>query len=304
MKNSHEGYARLIERIGTWGDEDENVRAVIMIGSRARTDHPADEWADLDVIVAATDPAPYWQTDGWLRSIGDPWLTFVTLTPDGRTHERRALFGGGLDVDFVLNEAASLWGALAGEVPADIADMIHRGVRFLVDKDGLGALLQNRAITPPPPQPPDEAVFLNLVNDFWYHTLWTAKHLRRGELWWAKAGCDMHLKGLLLQMLEWHARATRGLGVDTWLRGRFLEEWADPRALLDLENAFAHYQEADIWRALLATMALFDWLEGETVAAWNFRRPVAGETQTAALVRQLRSDQVTTKPLWHFSAKR
>lgn len=291
MKNSNEGYTRLIERIVAWAGQDENVRAIIVIGSRARTNHAADEWADLDVILAAADTAPYWQTDGWLRQIGDQWLTFVTMTPDGRSYERRVLFAGGLDVDFALNDVAALRGALAGEVPGDIADTIHRGIRVLVDKDDLGALLQNKSITPPQPQPPDEAVFHNLVNDFWYHTLWTAKHLRRGELWWAKACCDMHLKGLLLQMLEWHARATRGLGVDTWLRGRFLEEWADPRALLDLQNAFAHYDEADMWQALLTTMALFDWLEGESAAAWNFRRPIAGETRTAALVRQLHSEQ-------------
>lgn len=290
MKNSNEGYTRLIERIVAWAGQDENVRAIIVIGSRARTNHAADEWADLDVILAAADTAPYWQTDGWLRQIGDQWLTFVTMTPDGRSYERRVLFAGGLDVDFALNDVAALRGALAGEVPADIADTIHRGIRVLVDKDDLGALLQNKSITPPQPQPPDEAVFHNLVTDFWYHTLWTAKHLRRGELWWAKACCDMHLKGLLLQMLEWHARATRGLGVDTWLRGRFLEEWADPRALSDLENAFAHYDAADIWRALQATMALFDWLEGETADAWNFCRPVTGENETAALVRQLRSE--------------
>jgi hypothetical protein len=25
-----------------------------------------------------------------------------------------------------------------------------------------------------------------VVSDFWYHALWSAKHLRQGELWWAK----------------------------------------------------------------------------------------------------------------------
>ena len=29
---------------------------------------------------------------------------------------------------------------------------------------------------------PSDAEFLGAVSDFWYHSLWSAKHLRRGEL--------------------------------------------------------------------------------------------------------------------------
>ena len=86
----------------------------------------------------------------------------------------------------------------------------------------------------PTPIPSSEAEYLNIVNDFWFHTVWTAKHLRRGELWWAKSCCDGYLKNLLLRMLEFHARATKGPDFDTWMSGRFLETWADPRAVAAL----------------------------------------------------------------------
>ena len=61
-------------------------------------------------------------------------------------------------------------------------------------------------------------------------------------------------------MIEWHARAG---GHDTWFHGRFLEKWADPRAVKEMRDAFAHYDEADIWRALLASMDLFRWLDAD-----------------------------------------
>jgi hypothetical protein len=32
------------------------IRAVGLVGSRARLDHPADEWSDLDLVLVATDP--------------------------------------------------------------------------------------------------------------------------------------------------------------------------------------------------------------------------------------------------------
>lgn len=164
-----------------------------------------------------------------------------------------------------------------------------------MDKDNLVDLLPDSSIVPALPGPPQVGEFLNLVNDFWYHTLWTAKHLRRGELWWAKAGCDMRLKQLLQQLLEWHARATYGPQTDTWLRGRFLEEWADARAVADLAFAFAHYDEEDVWRALLATMDLFVWVERETAVALHFTYSTDGESRATELVQQLFNNRKSTK---------
>ncbi|MBX3056394.1 MAG: aminoglycoside 6-adenylyltransferase [Anaerolineae bacterium] len=280
-------YDQLIARFTAWAGQEENVRAAIIIGSRARTDHPADEWSDLDIILLARDPAVYWQTNEWLTAVGDPWLHFVERTPDGRSMEHRVLFAGGLDVDFALSPAAGFRYILETSIPPDIADTIRRGIRFLVDKDNLAVLLPDTLPTAPLTPPPSADEFHNLVHNFWYHTLWTAKHLRRGELWWAKSGCDMHLKGLLQQLLMWHARATRDQNTDTWLRGRFLEEWADPRAVANLVAAFAHYDKEDIWRALLATMDLFAWLERETAVALHFTYPGDGQTHAVELVQEL-----------------
>jgi aminoglycoside 6-adenylyltransferase len=68
--------------------------------------------------------------------------------------------------------------------------------RVLLDKDGvlrsLPALAELAATAPPPPLP-TEAAFLNQISDFWYHALWAARKLRRGELLVAKQCCDSYL---------------------------------------------------------------------------------------------------------------
>ncbi|MBN1967232.1 MAG: aminoglycoside 6-adenylyltransferase [Anaerolineae bacterium] len=281
------GYDRLTARLTAWAEGEDNIRVVLVIGSRARSDHPADAWSDLDVLLLARDPAPLWEDAGWVQAIGRPWLTFLEPTPDGRGFERRVLFEGGLDVDFVPQHVAGLDAMLAHGIPPDVADMLRRGVRFLVDKDGYAARFEALPLPTLRADPPAEAEFLNQVNDFWYPTVWTAKHLRRGELWWAKGGCDSYLKGLLRQMLEWHAQATRGGHVDTWMRGRFLEEWADSRAVAALPQAFAHYDAEDIWQALQVTLELYRRLSLETAAKWGFGYPTAGAEAAAALVQGL-----------------
>jgi aminoglycoside 6-adenylyltransferase len=280
------GYERLIEKFVAWAQAEANVRAALVIGSRARTDHPADEWADLDIIVFAADIERYIASADWIEHIGVHWLTFIERTPGGGW-ERRVLFDDGLDVDFALDPAAELAHLATGAIPPDAADIIQRGVRVLVDKDGLLARLSAVAPQVPPYQPPAESEFLNLVHDFWYHTVWTVKHLRRGEVWWAKSCCDMYLKERLRRMLEWHARAVNGPEHDTWMRGRFLEEWADPRAVAQLPHIFAHYDREDIARALRATMELFRWLAIETAERWEYSYPAAGERYATEWVGKL-----------------
>ena len=66
---------------------------MLVVGSRARVDHPADEWSDLDVAFTTTSPARYLETIEWLNEIGEVWVAFAD--PQGVT--RHVLFAGGLD---------------------------------------------------------------------------------------------------------------------------------------------------------------------------------------------------------------
>ncbi len=112
---------------------------------------------------------------------------------------------------------------------------------------------------------PNGAAFTELASDFWYHALWTAKKLRRGEVFTALECLDGYLKARLVTLIEWHARSVDP-AVDTWHGGRFLERWADPGALAALEKAFAHYDVRDVARALWETIDLWQGLEEETAS--------------------------------------
>jgi aminoglycoside 6-adenylyltransferase len=296
MERTSARYDRLIERIIAWAEGEDNLRAVMMIGSQARKDHPADEWSDLDLILAAKDLRPLLESGEWLHHIGTVWITFVEPTPDGG-FERRALFEGGLDVDFAPVAAERFHDGSNRPPPPLLADIVRRGFRFLVDKDGFSPAIRAMAKTPPPSATrPPESEFLNLVNDFWYHAPWTANHLRRGELWVAHSCCDAYLKNLLRRMIEWHAQAVRGEAVDTWMRGRFLEEWAAPEVRTALPHVFARHDAEEVWRALQATMDLFDGLARETAARWEFAYPSPAEEKARTLVETLFMERKTHDP--------
>lgn len=292
MNATSQGFEEILQRFCQWAKSHPEVRSAMVIGSQARQDRPADEWSDLDLIVVTTEPERMAMDTTWLQALGKPLLTFIETNPAGGP-ERRVLFDGGLDVDIVPLAPQAIH-QLISEVETkqsgsvDLVNLIGRGVRILFDLDSdLNRLVESVARLPVVEDSnplPDEGEFMNLVNDFWYHAVWTAKHLRRGELWWARGGCDGHMKGLLLTMLTWQARAS---GRDTWFRGRFLEQWAEPQAVQELHGAFAHYDHEDIWQALFETMQLFSRISLDTAARLGFGYPTAGSISARILVHQL-----------------
>ncbi|MEW6229480.1 MAG: aminoglycoside 6-adenylyltransferase [Bacillota bacterium] len=300
MNQTTLAYEQLMERIVAWAQTRPDIRAVIVLGSRARVDRPADEWSDLDIVLIVTDSKAYLTSVDWLRNISDFWITFLEPTATGGEMERRVLFDDGLDVDFAIIPYAKVEQMVQHGFPPEVAEVFHRGMRVLLDRDGLATRLNLPHAKPISPRPPTQSEFLGAINDFWYHAVWTAKKLRRGELWTAKACCDGYMKRLLLMAVELQAKLRNGLGCDTWYDGRFLERWADPRVLDRLRSAFAHYDEDDIGRALVATMDLFRWLAQEAAERLDYPYPTLADERATELVDTLLSGK--TRAEAHDSA--
>jgi aminoglycoside 6-adenylyltransferase len=281
-------YDELIARVVTWAEAQSGIRVVLVVGSRARAEHPADAWSDLDLVIFATDPRAYLDDSSCFARFGDVWLTFLEQTAVGGGVERRVLYRGGLDVDFALFPASQLDLLLAGAATAVLA----RGARVALDKDGQA----RRLIAAAPPATrevaaPTQEAFEQDVQDFWYHAVWIAKKLRRGEVWTAAKCCDGLLQARLLHMIEWHARALRGPAHDTWHEGRFVEEWADPRALAELRGTMTHYDADDTWRALAAAMHLYHWLAHEVAANLGYSSPDTAAGHPSAFVQLLAAER-------------
>jgi aminoglycoside 6-adenylyltransferase len=243
--------------IADWAREQEDVQAAVVVGSRTRTDAPADRWSDLDVFLVVDQAEPFLEAESWVAEFGVPVLTFIEETPIGGARERRVLYAGGEDVDLPIVPVSEL------DRIERAAPLLARGYRVLVDKIGVTSRLAEAAAGVEKTMPPGQHELTELASDFWYHALWSAKKLRRGEVFTAKSCLDGYLKLRLLTLFEWHAGAVDPTA-EVWHEGRFLERWADPGALAALERAYAYYDLRDIARALWETIDLFQGLEEET----------------------------------------
>lgn len=269
-----------IRRRATETAKAEGARLLAVIGSSVRSDTPADEYSDLDLLLVTDAP------EGWLYGelparFGDMKLSFVEPTLGG-ARERRMLFEGYLDVDLIVMTGEQFQQTAAS---GEVGMVANRGYRVLYDAGNNGRLLETTGdASPAASSGMEEAEFSNLVNDFFFHTVWAAKKLRRGELWTAKMCVDAYLKGLLLKMIEWNALVRKER--DVWHNGRFLDVWVDPDVREELRACFARYDPDDVKKALTATEALFARLARETAESAGYVFPAEGESCARAFLQQ------------------
>jgi aminoglycoside 6-adenylyltransferase len=292
-------YEELIERFCKWAETRSDIRAAWILGSKARVNHSADEWSDIDIVFVTTDPYEnYLSKFDWINNFGKPLLTFIDTSTASNDKMRVVLYEGMIDVDFVpLNyedmrkEIIRLDQTIKAGTDQDalawIWNVYGRGVRVLIDKDGLAATISAVATSAKKPTPhrPTQDEFLEVVYDFFYHAVHTAKHLRRGELWWTLTHCYQPLQRPLLRMIEWHALAEHGWDHDVWYLGHFLEEWATPKTVKGLRKTFAQYDKENVKRALLAAIELFQSLALETASKLSYPYPEETDKNVTEWIR-------------------
>jgi aminoglycoside 6-adenylyltransferase len=255
------GVRGFLDEVAAWARAREHVRAVLLVGSQARVDTPADALSDVDLALFVDDPERYLRDAAWLRSFGEPLLTFLEPTAVGGFEERRVLFQDGLEVDF------SILPAVIASAPTPEAEaVLARGFSILYDGVGLAA---PEPAGPTAAPPPTQKRLDHVSNDFWYHLLWGTKKLRRGELLLAKQVCDCYLTERIVELVRWRADDQ-----DTWHGYRFFESWAGEQTAQALGPTFAQYDAGDIGRALRAKGELFEELERDVAQRFGLVGPV------------------------------
>ncbi|HKS59915.1 MAG TPA: aminoglycoside 6-adenylyltransferase [Thermoplasmata archaeon] len=264
-----------------WVESEPNVRLAFLVGSQARTEKPADAFSDIDFALFARVPDLLLEDEQWVATLGRYWTSHREPASVGVAEERRVLFEDGQDVDFSIFPAAS-FGSLMADPDAQM--VLHRGYRILSNKDSV-------VIPEPSGDPPARGFsfpeFSNLVNDYWFHLVCTAKKLRRGELMTALEATNGHLRALLVRLARWHAMALGRESREVWHAARFFESWADPRVIREFGDTVARYDSDSLNRALQASQQMFRWMSEEVRRARSFPNPLRDEAKLSRYLAKL-----------------
>lgn len=293
MQSTPDVYTSLEQRFAAWSFAQAAIQAVIIVGSRARSAHPADEWSDLDLVVFATDTALYLNDATWLDTFGQ--VRVASSQPFGQ-HDREwlALYNDGckLDAAFLSIDPATTSTLQAMLDAFPYPTVLQRGVRILIDKTGSDSAVLRLPLSAAP-HVPTQNEFMALINRMWLDAVKAAKFIRRADLWRAKQLCDGDLKQHLLTLLEWQA-VVQPERRDIWYDGRFLDEWVDSETRQKLAATFAGYARVDLAHALLATLSLFGQLAQELTARIGLIYPLETDSFISQHIQSILSPKDQT----------
>lgn len=270
-------YADIKNKLCELADKDEDIRAVIAIGSYTRKDSPADHFSDLDLIIVTTVPES-WYSGEYPAKLGEVGISFIEPTLGGGA-ERRCIYGADRDVDMIIFTPEQFGKALTDGVAEWVMD---RGYELLCDKEDYTIWIPRYVSTKVSREVMSADEFVNLVNDFYFHNIWAYKKLKRGEMWSAVMCINGYLKERLLKIIEQYHMCI--YNCDVWHDGRFLDRWADPYVVEDLEECFARYYYPDCVSALEATHLLFARLTRELAEKLGYPYPKGAEKCAAGYI--------------------
>ncbi|MDF1522471.1 MAG: aminoglycoside 6-adenylyltransferase [Trueperaceae bacterium] len=274
----------VLTRILAVASADPRVRAVVLSGSRADPEAPADRGRGHGVVFVVTDVAPYRAEPDWVDVFGE---RTILQRPDAmggalpRADGGEAwlmLFEDGSRIDLTLVPVAAM------------ATYRHDGpVRVLVDLHGV--------VPPPPPtdaphfvpDPPTAAAFADVCNEFWWVAPYVAKGLARGETTYAHHHFDVVLCAQLLTMLGWDVAAASGFRRGAGKHGRSLrremalEDWAR------LEATYAGADPEAAWDALEAMAGLFRDVATRVAGRFGFDCSQCDDVRVTAHLRRVRA---------------
>ncbi len=269
-KHNMDKYFQIKSNILKYAESDDDIKAIVAIGSSTRSDVKADEYSDLDLFIITANTEP-WFSGEYPKRFGNVNISFIEDTLGGGK-ERRCIYDEDKDVDMLVFTPKQFEAAVKEGVAQWV---MNRGYAVLYDSMVFTSLLEKHITLSVTAPSMTEDEFMNMINDFYFHNIWAYKKLKRGEIWSAKISVDSYLKNYLLRMIELYC--SKVSGVDVWHDGRFLDRWADNEILSDLQKCFAHYDKDDIKRALIRTHELFARITRELAEAEGYEYPAGAE---------------------------
>ena len=263
-------YFQIKNKILECAKSDDDIKGVVAIGSTTRSDVKADEYSDLDLFIVTVNTEP-WFSGEYPKRFGNVNISFIENTLGGGK-ERRCIYDEDKDVDMILLTPEQFEAAIKEGVAQWV---MNRGYEVLYDEMDFTSLLEKNITHGVTAPSMTEDEFTNIVNDFYFHNIWSYKKLKRGEIWSAKNCVDSYMKRYLLRMIEMYC--SKVLNADVWHDGRFLDNWAGEDILAEMRECFAHYDKDDIKKALIKTHELFARITKELAEIEGYEYPTGAE---------------------------
>jgi aminoglycoside 6-adenylyltransferase len=274
----------MLDLILTFARDHDEVRAVVMNGSRVNPNAPKDPFQDYDIVYYVRSVEPFIRNTDVVRYFGE---IMIVQTPE-EMHDPPAIGDGHYSylMQFMDGNRIDLSFYVLDRLDVTLKDSLSL---VLLDKDNLLGELPPPSDTGYLPQPPTAKAFDDCCNEFWWLNAYVAKALWRTELTHAKYMFDAHLREQLLKMLRWYCGVQTNFQKSPGKLGKYLKGQLADELWNLLECTYADAQIEHSWEALFSMDDLFRQIAAVVADHFGFNYPAQDDARVSAFVRHIRS---------------
>jgi aminoglycoside 6-adenylyltransferase len=274
----------MLDLILTFAREHDEVRAVVMNGSRVNPNAPQDPFQDYDIVYYVRSVEPFRHNMDVVRYFGEIMILqlpeeMVDPPPEGDGHYAylmQFMDGNRIDLSFFALD----------QTDVTLKDSLSL---VLLDKDGLLGELPAPSDAGYLPQKPPAKAFDDCCNEFWWLNPYVAKGLWRDELTYAKVMLDLYMREQLLKMLIWYFGIQTDFQRSPGKLGKHLKGQIDAELWALLECTYSDAQLDNIWEALFSMDDLFRQIAISVADCFKFSYPEQDDLRVSNYVRHIRT---------------
>jgi aminoglycoside 6-adenylyltransferase len=269
----------VLEQILNFALHDENIRAVVMNGSRVNPNIQPDIFCDYDIVCFVQDLEKYVSDQLWIASFGD--LVIMQSNRDDDFPESAIVFL----MQFADGVRIDLSFATLDRITAILEDSL---TVVLLDKD---------ECLPPIPAPnessyitkaPTQAEYDQTVNEFWWVSTYVAKGLWRNEPVYAKSAYVI-VQECLNKMINWYLAMQHDWQINTGKYGKKFGKLLPSDLWQELLSTYAGSDEQENWQALMNASQLMRKLSIQVAENLGYSYPMEDDRRVTLYLQKVRS---------------
>ena len=244
----------MLELILSVASGNNNIRAVILNGSRANKNIKSDDFQDYDIVYVVDELKGFESRPTWIDVFGERIILQMPNSmkideDDSETEEDEItylmLFKDFNRIDLKLVEVKNI---------LNYKDSLSK---ILLDKDHLfkerlGPSEEDYMI-----KEPSQKEFLDCCNEFWWVSTYVIKGLARDEPIYAKEMLENPVRKMFMKMLSWYVGATKGFEINLGNCNRFFKEYVSSALWKRILRTYPDSEIINIWNSLMEMISVF-----------------------------------------------
>jgi aminoglycoside 6-adenylyltransferase len=244
--------------------EDELIRSVIMFGSRANIDCPKDIYQDYDICYYVTDTKPFFNNMNWIKEkFGTPavvqlpeMMAHPLLPPENDGHfTYLMIFEDGNRIDLSI----------------EFKPYVDNGepAIILLDKDNsIPPIKTDKSFYYV--KPPQEKIYADACNEFWWCLNNVAKGIARDELPYVMEMFNHYVRDMLNQMVQWDIGIKNDFNVSPGKMGKYYKRYLPKELYQQYVKTYNDGDYENIWAAIFTACDLFRSLAKDVAAHFGY----------------------------------